>query len=742
MIKLKIGVLMGGKSQEREVSFNSGRTVCDHLDATRYEIIPIFQTQAGLLYILPWHFLHRGKTSDFEHRIEKEAQKISWSSLKQQIDFAYIAMHGRYAEDGTLQSMLELLHIPYLGSKRFASALCMDKSMTNKMLRAHNIAVPHGILITPHQIALAKNSDQLVADISLLLKQAHLEFPLIVKPHAEGSSLGVSVAFTMDELIPAIMKASEVQPHLKQSVLVEEKIEGLEFSCIVITDYHTGKPLPLPPTEIVTEKNSHVYDYEQKYMPGRALEFTPARGGDEQNKKIQETCIAVMQALEMSNVVRIDGFVTKTGEIIIVDPNTITGMAPSSFLFREAAEIGMSQDRLINHLIETELHQDKVFDMHLKNVEVHHNKTALNRIKVAVLFGGQSNEREISLESGRNVYYKLSREKYEPIPVFISHDMQPYIISERLLLRHATQEISYELDDSMLIKWDDLALKADFVFIALHGGAGENGTIQGAFEMLSIPYNGSGVFTSSLCMDKFKTSQFLKAQGFDTPSSELISRASWENSQESTLKKISQQFSFPYIIKPHDDGCSVFVSKINNEQEARRALETIFNNNKQYALIEEFISGMELTVGVIGNNKPQALPPSQAVVKEDILSIQEKFLPGAGENQTPAPLPKSTLSFIKETLEAAYIALGCKGYVRIDCFYQSNKQSPTGAERVIILEVNSLPALTPATCLFHQAAEIGLKPIEFIDTIVKLGLENHGKTMPISLDSMSNQVNV
>lgn len=134
---------------------------------------------------------------------------------------------------------------------------------------------------------------------------------------------------------------------------------------------------------------------------------------------------------------------------------------------------------------------------------------------------------------------------------------------------------------------------------------------------------------------------------------------------------------------------------------------------------------MELTVGVIGNETPQALPPSQAISSADILSIEEKFLPGAGENQTPAPLPAKTLHVIQQTLEHAYKTVGCKGYSRIDCFYQTAKQSKTKKERVVFIEFNTLPGMTPATCIFHQAAELGIKPMDFIDKIITFGLQEH-----------------
>ena len=127
----------------------------------------------------------------------------------------------------------------------------------------------------------------------------------------------------------------------------------------------------------------------------------------------------------------------------------------------------------------------------------------------------------------------------------------------------------------------------------------------------------------------------------------------------------------------------------------------------------------------VRRKRAPALPPSQAVAQKGILSIQEKFLPGAGGNITPSPLPEAAIQLIQKKLEAAYEAIGCKGYVRIDCFYQQSHESSTGKERVVFLEINTLPALTPATCLFHQAAEVGIRPMEFIDLIIELGFENH-----------------
>lgn len=717
---------MGGRSIEREVSFNSGRTICDHLDPHRYDVIPIYQTKDGLLYILPWHFLHRGKTTDFEHRLETEAEKIIWDELKQRIDFMYLAMHGRYAEDGILQGTLELLGIPYLGSSRLASALCMDKIRIKKMLAHHGIATPRDLMLSPHDIDTMS-----MQEIIQQLQEKSIAPPWVVKPYKEGSSLGITIIDNAEQLDNAIKKASSVHPTKQQAVLIEEKIIGMEFSCITLYDYKQQRYLPLVPTEIVPEEGSAFFDYEQKYMPGRATKFTPPRCAQETVSKIQQTCVAVTEKLAIKTISRIDGFVTPDNRIIIVDPNTSSGMAPSSFLFREAAAMtNMNHTELINHLIETDLARYGMNCNEATNNQKHNVEN--EKLRIGVLLGGPSREREISLESGRNVIYKLSPHTYTVTPLFVDQQNSLYTISNAQLVLNSTKEIAEQCTQEQQISWNSLKECFDFVFIALHGGVGENGCVQGMLEMLDVPYNGSSVLASALCMDKYKTAQLLKATGFDTPKQLLISKKAWQAHQADLLHEIGTTITAPYIVKPSDDGCSILVQKVSEKSELEHAIDMIFAQGKSSVLIEEYLTGMELTVGVIGNDIAQALPPSQVVASSDILSIEEKFLPGAGENQTPAPLPATALQFVQKTMKQAYKELDCKGYARIDCFYQSATESPTGKERVIILEVNTLPGMTPATCIFHQAAEVGMKPMEFIDRIIKYGLEEHSNQEKIS----------
>jgi len=720
MPKLKVGVFMGGKSIEKEVSFNSGRTICDHLDTARYTIIPIYQTSDGTLYLLPWHFLHRGKTTDFEHRLASQAERIAWDTLSEYVDFVYIAMHGRYAEDGILQGALELLGIPYLGSSRLASALCMDKTRVKTVLKSHGIATPQGITLEAHEALTITTIQQ---DVIAQLQKKNIALPWVVKPQNEGSSIGVSIVWNEKDLVAAVQSACMIHPEYPQAVLIEERLSGMEFSCVTLVDYKNNTLLPLVPTEIVPDAGTDLFDYKQKYMPGRAMKFTPPRCSPETIAAIQDTCMRIMRILDIQTISRIDGFVTQDGTVVIVDPNTFSGMAPSSFVFREAAELNMSHTALINHLIETDIHRYNITETLTKQEQ--QQNSMKKKLRVGVLLGGASHEREISLESGRNITYKLSPESYDITPLFVSRDNTLYTLTQSQLVRNSTAEIAASLKPEQQIRWQSLPEQFDFIFNGLHGGAGENGSVQGMLELLDLPYNGSSVFASALCMDKYKTAEFLRASGFSVPNHYLIHKKAWIANQAHELEQIKHIGAGPYIVKPSDDGCSVMVSSARTQSEIIQHVNAIVDSGKQTVLIEEYLTGMELTVGVLGNESPRALPPSQAIAQAGVLSIEEKFLPGAGENQTPAPLPSATLQLVQKTMEDVFKAVGCRGYARIDCFYQTAQHSPTGHERVVILEINTLPGLTPATCIFHQAAEIGLRPMDFIDQIVELGLAAH-----------------
>jgi D-alanine-D-alanine ligase len=414
------------------------------------------------------------------------------------------------------------------------------------------------------------------------------------------------------------------------------------------------------------------------------------------------------------------------------------------------------------------------------------------KIRVAVIMGGYSSERHISVESGRNVYEKLSSsEKYLPIPVFLTGDNENhslYQLPVNLMLKDNADDIKEKVNHysqhevikeimmlcenitskyaspndvlaPKLISYDDLSNLVDVVFIALHGRPGEDGAIQKQLEKLNIPYNGSGVQSSSITINKYETNEILKKHGFSVASHRLVSKEEWKENQAKTLMEIQKYYSYPFIAKPVDDGCSSAVKKIRNEKELIAFAESIFRTRlelekssadilnlkpkeefpiKKQFLIEELISKedaehfLEITGGMLTrtNEKGECIfeifEASEALSGGDVLSLEEKFLAGEGQNITPArysidPDERQRISdIIKSDFSRVARLLNIEGYARIDAFVRIFKD---GRVETIFIEVNSLPGMTPATCIFHQSALANYKPYEYIDAILEYGMK-------------------
>lgn len=347
MEKMRIGIIFGGMSSEKEVSLNSGRNVYDNLDRERYEGIPVFMDVEGALWILPWQLVSQNTTVDIEEHLCKEAKRISYEGLKDEIDFAFISLHGKYGDDGCIQGLLELLGIPYTGPGVLASALGMDKHIQQKILKASGIGVPESTIIQEGE--WRENRDDTERRLINFF-----DFPFVTKPTREGSSIGVTIVKDSGSLGSAIAEALKWDT----TVLIEEYLDGTEFSCIIFEE--DGELLPLALTEI--HPQSEFYTYDDKYMPGRCRKFTPPKNIPANVVEyIKEEAARAFKALGFRSYGRIDGFFLKDGRVLITDPNSSSGMAPSSFFFEQAACAGMLPSMVISRLIEISLkvHREK-----------------------------------------------------------------------------------------------------------------------------------------------------------------------------------------------------------------------------------------------------------------------------------------------------------------------------------------------------------------------------------------------
>lgn len=347
MKKLRVGIISGGMSSEREVSLNSGRNVYDNLDNELYEGKPIFMDEHGHLWVITWQLVSQNTTVDISERLAKEARRISYEDLKKEIDFAFISLHGKYGDDGCIQGLLELLGIPYTGPGILASALGMDKHMQQTLLKAEGLGVPDSIIVREREWMVNKEAVK-----KRITK--HFTFPVFTKPTREGSSVGVTGV--KDEI--SLERGIEDALKYDNSVLVEEYLDGIEFSCIVLEDDGVARPLDL--TEIYPQ--SEYYTYDDKYMPGRCRKLTPPKNiAPDVIEKIKTEVLKAYHTLGFRSYGRIDGFLTKDGRILITDPNSSSGMAPSSFFFEQAASTGMLPTMIITKLIQNaiKIHQEQ-----------------------------------------------------------------------------------------------------------------------------------------------------------------------------------------------------------------------------------------------------------------------------------------------------------------------------------------------------------------------------------------------
>lgn len=347
------------------------------------------------------------------------------------------------------------------------------------------------------------------------------------------------------------------------------------------------------------------------------------------------------------------------------------------------------------------------------------NNKDTGKIRVGIIMGGVSSEKEVSLESGRNIFSKISRGKYIPVALFMDSKAGLWDIPLKLLMRNSTRDIEEDLsEEAENIPYEMLKSKVDMVCLGLHGKYGEDGCMQGLLELLKIPYTGSGVLASALGMDKFVSRKILTLSGIDTPRTIPVYSRSWKPENMADIADlIEKELGFPCVVKPTREGCSTAVKKVISKDGISAALEDAFQWDTT-ALVEEFIEGIEVTCGVIGNDDPVALTPSETIPTDDVLSLEDKFLYGQGENKTPARVSDEMLQKIKDVAVGTFRALDLKGYARIDMFVRKDC-------RVAVLEPNTLPGMTPSTVLFHQAAASGITQTDLIDGIIQSALEAH-----------------
>jgi len=294
--------------------------------------------------------------------------------------------------------------------------------------------------------------------------------------------------------------------------------------------------------------------------------------------------------------------------------------------------------------------------------------------KVAVLFGGRSAEREVSLRSGAMVLNALRRRGVD------AHPFDPQ-----------------QQDLAALI-----AQKFDRVFIALHGRYGEDGTIQGALELLGIPYTGSGVLASALAMDKWRTKLVWQAAGIPTPRYELLTA-------QSDLKAVVARLALPLMVKPANEGSSIGMSKVRAAGDLEEAYALAANYDSM-VLVEQFIEGIELTAAVLGG---AALPLIKLETPREFYDYEAKYVTNDTRYIIPCGLAAGAEAAVQQQVLAAFNALGCRGWGRVDLMLDA-------AGRPWFIEVNTSPGMTDHSLVPMAARHAGLAFEDLVLRILEL----------------------
>ncbi len=348
-------------------------------------------------------------------------------------------------------------------------------------------------------------------------------------------------------------------------------------------------------------------------------------------------------------------------------------------------------------------------------------------VTVGVLFGGVSSEHEVSLASARSVIENIPKDRFRPVPVGITRDGRWLLFVGPTA---AIEDGSWESDPGNLPcclspdrsvhgllvlegeRWR--ALRLDAVFPVLHGKNGEDGTVQGLLELSGLPCVGSGVLASAACLDKAVTNTLLDAAG--------IPHADWRQMDISQILEFDpiadgweRDLGYPIFVKPANAGSSVGISKAHNRQELREAVELAFRHDRKL-VAERCIVGRELECAVIGNLSPTASPVSEIIPKNEFYDYDAKYLSGS-RTVLPAEIPQQLTGRVQELAVKGFLALGCRGFARVDFLYE------TATDRLYLNEPNTLPGFTSISMYPKMMAAAGLAYPELIAELIRLAME-------------------
>lgn len=619
-----IVLIIGGNNEEANLSIHSARFVYEILQEHAHMKIVLLKDN-NTYFSVKKDYIYSNTIDDF---IDFVHEKVSLDNIN--ADLFIPLIHGIEGEGGQLQEQLDKYKIPYMFSSGEATKKMFFKNIAMDILKKNGF-----------------NQNF----ISVYEKIPHYSKPIIVKPNSKGSSVGVKYIKTITDINFSL-----------NNTIIEEHIEGMEFSAVVIDGKCQGVIEIQYPTEFLS--------YKQKYFPDDNVKIIPLN-----NKQIEKDTEEIYKIFNARDIIRIDGFIRNNGNIVYTDLNPIPSLDFNSFTW-----------------ICCKKYSGEIFlDLVKKYLPIHNDKINrnVNKTDLPIIFGGNSPENNISLLSGLNVFIKLKRsQKYNPIPVLLYNE-ELYLVPQNSMLLHNVNNVKI-YTTTPLCKISHIPYKK--VFLALHGGMGEDGTIQAILEQKNIVFNGPNSKLCKLFINKMDTINFIKKLNIDN----IIIQPQFTQYQSGKM-----------IMKPVASGSSMNVYVVDNLSQVNNIYAL---HPKENFFFEHYVeNAVEMTV-VIYQGK--CLVPSLCK-KETILSCEDKFLNGWGTNITPALDDKNKIEYIQSIFNKLVKKLNINSYCRIDFFFFPKEN------KIMIIEINALPALTMSTVLFHQLSYENIDNILFLESLVE-----------------------
>ena len=327
--------------------------------------------------------------------------------------------------------------------------------------------------------------------------------------------------------------------------------------------------------------------------------------------------------------------------------------------------------------------------------------------KIALVTGGFTGESVVSMKSSEFVYSNIDKNEYEVYKIIISKASWYYLDSE---------QGKHEIDkNDFSLSFNGTKLYFDVAFIMLHGSPGEDGKLQGYFDMLGVPYTSCDALTSSLTMNKGYTKSIVEGieDLYVAKSVQLFLH------QGDHLSEITGKLQLPYFVKPNNGGSSIGMSKVKAFVDLPEALEKAFKEDPQI-LVEEFIDGREFSVGVYkGSEGVEVLPATEVISSKEFFDFEAKYTPGMTEEITPGRMSEEERARVEKVVKDIYSRLNCRGMVRIDYFLQKT----TG--NFYFVEINTIPGQTGTSFIPQQVRAAGKDIKEFYGGLIREALNNH-----------------